>query len=133
MKNPLPRILLFLGFVTISLRAAMGAVYINEIMFHPPGTNKLEQWFELYNSGTKSVSLAGWKVTKGVSFAFPSSATVPAGGYLVVAADGPTFHARHPAVTAYVGGWTGSLGHHLEISDASGKVVNAVEFYADGD
>src|SRR5205085_3602482 len=44
-----------------------------------------------------------------------------------------TFHASHPLISNYTGGWTGKLNHHLELSDASGKVINAVEFYSDGD
>ena len=97
-------------FLTLSLQAASPAIYFNEIMFHPPGTNKLEQWFELYNPTAKSVSLAGWKITKGVAFTFPTSATIAPNGYLVVAADKATFHASHPTVANYTGGWTGSLG-----------------------
>lgn len=133
MKNLFSKLLLLTACVTIPLQAASPTIYINEIMFHPVGTNKLEQWFELYNPTTKNANLAGWKVTRGVGYTFPAGTTIPASGYLVVAADAPTFHAHFPTVSNYVGGWTGSLGHHLEISDASGKVINAVEFYGDGD
>src|SRR5437763_8091150 len=114
MKRIFATVLSLSLFVTFSSQAASPTILINEIMFHTPGTNKLEQWFELYNPAAKSVSLSGWKITKSVSFTFPANAAIAANGYLVVAADGPTFHANYPSVLNYVGGWTGSLGHHLE-------------------
>jgi hypothetical protein len=128
------RLALSLGILAISqARAASPSVYVSEIMYHPPGTNHLEQWFELSNSGSKAVDLTGWSVTKGVRFAFSAGTVIPAGGYLVVAADAATFRASHPDVTNFVAGWSGKLGHVVEISDSTGKAVNSVEFYSDGD
>src|SRR5262245_29711456 len=119
----------FAGFwlyccLAFSLRAASPTIVFNEIMYHPPGTNDLDQWFELYSRGTKPADISGWRISRGVEFTFGTGALIPAGGYLVVAADGPTFHARYPGVNNYVAGWSGNLGHHLELSDASGKVIN---------
>ncbi|MBI1841918.1 MAG: lamin tail domain-containing protein [Verrucomicrobia bacterium] len=108
-------------------------VVLNEVMFHPPGTNVLEQWFELLNTGAGPMDLSGWKTTKGVSFTFPTNTQIAANGYLVVAADGPTFHARHPEVANYVAGWIGTLGHSLDISDAKGQLVTGARFYSEGD
>ncbi len=113
--------------------ASSPSIVINEIMYHPPGTNHLEQWFELQNTGTKAVDLSGWQVTKGVHFQFPTGTIMPAGAFLVVAADAATFQSSHPGVANFVAGWTGKLGHVLEISDNAGKVVDSVEFYSDGD
>src|SRR6266516_2898574 len=62
-------------------------VVINEIMYHPPTTNVLEQWFELYNNRNAPVDLSGWQVNKGVAFTFPTNTVLAAGGYLAVAAD----------------------------------------------
>ena len=70
-------------------------VVINEIMYHPPSTNLLEEWFEIYNPGTNAVDLSGWQVTKGVEFTFPTNTVIGVGGYLVVA--------RVPGMI--VGGW----------------------------
>ncbi len=108
-------------------------VQINEVMFHPPGTNVLEQWFELLNAGTNAVDLSGWSVTKGVDFTFPAPTVLAPGGFLVVAADAGTFAGDHPGVTNVVAGWHGTLGHSLEISDSAGRVVDRVEFYSQGD
>src|SRR5437660_47300 len=64
--------------------SSTGAVLINEVMYHPNSTNVLEEWVELYNPGPTNVSLAGWKITKSLQFAFPTNTTITAGGFLVV-------------------------------------------------
>src|SRR5437660_10088889 len=85
---------------------------INEIMYHPPSTNLLEQWVELYNPGTNAVDLTGWKFVNGVHFSFPSNTVLSAGGYLVVAADLATFQSKFPGVANVVAGWSGPLEGH---------------------
>ena len=108
-------------------------VVINEIMYHPPSTNLLEEWFEIYNPGTNAVDLSGWQVTKGVEFTFPTNTVIGVGGYLVVAADRATFTNHYPTVSNFVAGWIGDLGHSLELSDNLGQVVNSIQFFNDGD
>ena len=112
---------------------AFGGVIVNEIMYHPASTNVLEEWLELYNTGPTNVNLSGWQITKGVAFTFPTNTVLATGGYIVVAADGPTFTSRNPVVANFVAGWSGSLGHLLELSDDAGRVVNSIEFYHEGD
>jgi len=83
------------AFLLLSVFSARSAVIINEIYYHPVTTNLLEEWFELYNPGPTNVNISGWRMTKGVSVAFPTNTTINAGGFLVVAADVPTFSALH--------------------------------------
>ncbi|MDB6039056.1 MAG: hypothetical protein JWM99_2897, partial [Verrucomicrobiales bacterium] len=126
----------FLTFwvVAASVAPTFGAsVVVNEIMYHPPSTNLAEQWIELFNTDTQPMDLSGWKTTKGVQFVVPAGTVLPARGYLVIAADLATFAAKNPGVTNVVGGWSGSLNNSIEISDASGQVINSVDFYSDGD
>ncbi len=116
--------------------ASAQPVVIDEIMYYPPGTNLLEQWFELRNIAVSNIDLSGWRVTKGVSFAFPTNTTLAAGSYLVVAAHGPTFAAQHPTVTNFVAGWTGALsrdGETIKVEDALGSTVAEVSYAAEGD
>ncbi len=124
-------LLVLMLFVLVSVRAQN--VLVTEIMVHPPGTNLLEQWFELQNRGPAAVDLSGWRVTRGVDYLFPSNTVLAAGGYLVVAADRQTFSGLHPTVTNFVGGWESTIGHALELTDRSNRVVHAVEFYDQGD
>src|SRR4051812_45100975 len=100
--------------VLASVSSLYGQPVINEIMYHPASTNLLEDFIEIYNPGTNAVDLTGWKITKGVNFSFPSNTVLAAGGYLVVAADAPTFANKYPTVNNFVGGWTGKLSRSAE-------------------
>ena len=65
-----------------------GQVTFNEILFYPPPAvpeNPAAEWLELYNRGSLEINVNGWRISKGVSFAF-TNVVIPAGGYLVVAA-----------------------------------------------
>ena len=120
--------------VSLASASASDAVpRFNEIFYRPTGTNLLEQWFELYNPGNTPVRLDGWHVGKDVDFTFPQNTILPADGYLVVAADSPAFVNANPGVTNFVAGWTGTLSHSIDLSDASGQTVSAVDFYTEGD
>lgn len=59
-------------------------VIINEIMYKPVTQNDDDQFVELYNQSKKAIDLSGWRFADGISFAFPSGASIPAGGYIVV-------------------------------------------------
>ena len=61
---------------------------INEIMFHPGGVpeDPALEWIELHNPDEAVANVGGWQFSKGVKFTIPPGTTIPAGGYLVVAA-----------------------------------------------
>ncbi len=131
-----------LGFAQ-SLRALP---VINEINFHPqqPGPvtaptgpeDVLEEWVEICNPDGVAADLTGWKLSNAVSFSFPPGTVLPAGGCLVVAANAAAFHAAHPPVSNYVGGWLGQLSNvddAIEMHDATGTTVDKVHYYTDGD
>ena len=125
-----------IGLLFAAAAAHAAPLVISEIMYHPPGTNVLEEWFEVHNPNPAAVDLTGWRVANGVSLAFPDKASVPANGYLVVAADTATFAAKHPAVANFVGGWSGSLGDNgdtIELHDATGTVQAQATFATEGD
>ena len=112
-----------------------GKVLINEIMFNPIGGRPEEEWIELRNVTASPINLAGWRFTRGVDFTFPN-VTIPAAGYLVVAADVATFQAQHPEVTAVVGGWSGRLANsdeNVELETALGESVNSIHYATEGD
>jgi hypothetical protein len=48
------------------------AIIINEIMYHPASDDDNDQYVELYNKGSNSVNVSGWRFTAGISFQFPS-------------------------------------------------------------
>ncbi|MGQ0722533.1 MAG: lamin tail domain-containing protein, partial [Candidatus Eiseniibacteriota bacterium] len=75
---------------------APAQVVINEVLTNPGSDFDGAEFIELHNKGGSSVSIAGWTVG-GTEFAgscagdhlyaFPAGATIPAGGYVVVAKD----------------------------------------------
>jgi hypothetical protein len=110
-------------------------VVISEIMYHPSSERTTEEYIELHNTGTSPVSLSGWSVSSGVSFTFPH-VSIPAGGYLVVAANGPAFAAKYPAVSNVVAGWTGRLSNASDLivlEDSRGVKMDEVKYADDGD
>jgi hypothetical protein len=110
-------------------------ILISEIMYHPSSENVREEYIELFNKGGSAVNLNGWKFSAGVSFTF-SNVSIPAGGYLVVAADLATFTAKYPTVTNVVGNWTGTLNNdaeNIELQDNAGRRVNRVSYGDEGD
>lgn len=110
-------------------------VIISEIMYHPSSENVLEEYIELHNKGAAPVNLAGWRFSAGVQFTFPN-VSIPAAGYLVVAADVVAFSAKYPGVTNVVGNWTGTLGNNgedIDLDDAFGNRVDSVQYADEGD
>ena len=76
-----------------------------------------------------------YSLKKGVKFEFPD-AVIPAGGYVVVAADPAVFRKMHPAVTSVFGPWEGKLGNsgdEIVLEDAEGEKVDAVEYSDQGE
>lgn len=119
-----------------------GQIVINEIMYHPAHNQAgfvpeplAEEYVELHNRGATAVNLAGWRLNRAIEFTLPN-VNLPAGGYLVVAANLATFQAKYPAVANVVGGWTGRLSNsrdEVELEDPSGNRVDLVEYADEGD
>lgn len=113
-----------------------GDVRIHELFYHPPSELDREEWVELANTGAQPIDLSGWRFTEGVRFTFPPGTILAPGGFLVVAADLPSFQALHPGVTNVVGGWDGILsnsGQQLRLVDAAGKAADSVRYADDGE
>ncbi len=116
-----------------SLPALGQPVVFNEIMYHPPSTNLLQQWVEIYNPGPNAADLTGWKLSGDVDFSFASSTVLSAGAYLVIAADRPTFISLHPTIANVVGGWAGILNNSIRLDDNLGQTISNVKFSSEGD
>lgn len=132
------RFVLVTAALAVAVSPAIATPVINEIMFHPGDPEVIgQEWFEIHNPDATPVNAGGWKINKGVKFTFPSGTTIPAGGYLVVAADVTVFQAMHPGFAGQVvGGWTGKLsssGEQIQIDDASGAKVDDVSYADSGD
>src|SRR5213593_2746224 len=97
------RIVLWAGLALTTAEFTFAqSVVINEIMYHPLqpqfGAEPLgEEFIELFNSGSNAVNLTGWRLSKGVDFAFTNVTLAPR-AYLVVSPNIPAFTARYPGV-----------------------------------
>lgn len=121
---------------------AQAEVVINEIMFQPPYAENTpeplgEEYIELHNTdGVNPVSLDGWALDSGVGYAFAGT-VIPAGGFLIVAADPAEFAIKYPAVTAtVVGPWTGRLsnsGEKIRLIDGAGTQIDELTYSDEGD
>jgi len=70
---------------------ARADVIINEVAWMGTETSQYEEWIELKNTGSESVSLAGWKLYKsGGILLFSLSKTIPASGYFLVCRTTPS-------------------------------------------
>src|SRR5690349_9083143 len=108
MKDLYSRLVGFCLLVTTP--AFANSIVINEIMYHPsPGVpeDKRREWIELYNAGTNAVNLTGWRIGRGVDYAFANNTVLQPGAYLVVAANRTAFLGQYPGVANVVGDWTG--------------------------
>ena len=115
-------------------------IVINEIMYHPRSDHGWaedirQEYIELFNLGSATVDLRGWRLSNAVDFVFPEI-TLGAGQYLAVAADVATFSAKYPNVANVVGDWDGKLsnsGETVELVDNEGAVVDSVRYADQGD
>lgn len=111
------------------------AIVINEIMADPPSNQRNGEFIELYNRSASDVNIGGWALDDAVNFTFPAGTSIPAGGYLVVAADAAWLNASYTGVNA-LGNWTGKLansGDRIRLEDANGNLVNQVDYRIGGE
>jgi len=86
-------------------------VIINEIMYAPISGDSNDEYVELHNRGTNTVALGGWAFTDGIDFAVPSGATLPPGGFLVIAKNAAWLTAKYTNLTTLntLGNFSGGL------------------------
>ena len=117
----------------------LGDIVINELMYDPIGGNDDDQYIELFNKGTNTVSLAGWQFISGISFTFPPNVTLAHNAYLVIARNQTNLFAKYPNLTAAntLGNYGGKLSHKGErvalampqlfvVNSSSGLTTNTV-------
>lgn len=94
----------------------MREIVINELMYHPISRANEDEYVELFNRGTNTVSLAGWQLRGGIAFTFPTNAVVGPGGYVVVAENLTNLLAKYPHLTPAntFGNYAGALSDRGE-------------------
>jgi len=115
---------------------------VTEIMYNPAagGTfdNEEYEFLELTNTGPAPLSLAGVKLTDGISYAFAddSSLTLAPGGFIVIVKNRDAFAARHDvdAITLAPGTFTGNLsnaGEKIKLEDRTNGTILEFEYQDD--
>ncbi len=131
-RRGLNRMLASLAFFAMQAVLVQANVVINEIMYHPPSDLEVHDFLELHNTGASTVNLQDWCVG-GIDFCFGAGASIPAGGFIVIAKDAAAFEALYgiPADHVYNGNLSNS-GELLSLRNASSIVVDAVEYSDSG-
>lgn len=99
-----------------------------------PYLERGEEWIELYNRSSEPVDLAGWKLGGGIRYGFPDTASIPSGGYLVIAKDAAALSLKHPSSTI-LGDYSNRLGNGgdlVVLEDPDGNPVDEVRYYDSG-
>lgn len=110
-------------------------IVINEIMADPPSDQRDGEFIELYNRGAAAVNVGGWQLDEAVGYAIPPGTVIPAGGYLVVAANATHLNSCYSGLAA-IGNWSGSLsnsGDRVRLIDANGNLADEVDYRFGGE
>jgi len=86
-------------------------VVINEVMYHPISGDDDDEYLELLNRGTDTVSLDAWRLEGTIRFTFPSGSKLSPGGMVVVAKNRERILENYQGIdpSQVVGGFSGSL------------------------
>jgi phosphatidylserine/phosphatidylglycerophosphate/cardiolipin synthase-like enzyme len=113
--------------------AASNTAVINEVAWMGTTTSYNDEWIELYNASSSSLSLDGWVLeAQDGSPSIPLSGSVSANDYFLLERTSDSTISGVSADQIY----TGSLGNSSEIlylKDASGMVVDEVDSWYAGD
>ena len=128
------RSLLAVPALVILLPAAADAVdsvvVFNEIQYHPADGAVGGEWVELHNQMAIDIDLSGWRMEDGVNLTFAEGTLIPAGGYLVVAAD-PAGLQSAAGITGVLGPFSGQLangGERLQLRDRNGRLMDEIRY-----
>ncbi len=110
-------------------------VLITEIMYHPPAftppglTTPVDgdefEFIEFKNTGTAPVNLYNMRLTTGIDFTFQAGATIPAGGFVVLAKNPAQFALKYPGVPV-----AGQYGPSSSLAN-SGETLTLVDPFGD--
>jgi hypothetical protein len=122
----------------IAIDSSLFDLRITEIHYNPQPLGSTDgdslEFIELKNTGTAKIDLGAVEFTNGISFRFPSDATIGAGKLLVLVSDITTFKKRYPDVEP-AGMYTGKLdngGERITITDSNSGVDITSVSYKDG-
>lgn len=128
-------IVAFVSFLLVPF-VAHADIHITEIAWMGTASSQYSEWFELYNDGSQSVNLAGWKLEQGDgAVIFTMTKSIAADGYLLVERTTASAPDAVPGINDEAGPFGASgfanTGEDLVLKNASGSVVETLS-YASG-
>jgi hypothetical protein len=110
-------------------------VVINEVMANPAGTERTQEWVELYNDGLSAIALGGYALETGGATTVLAAGVLAPGAFALVVPNGfveddgvdpvpapGTIVVRVPALG---GGGLSNDGERLALRDAEGNVISS--------
>ena len=122
------------------IRASSSSLLISEVLYDPLGTEPNEEWIEVFNNSASPMELTDWTISDNLSTDVISpTVTIPAGGYMVIAASSEDFYANYPAFTGAIvfiadgriGNGLGNTGDRLILKDGEGTVIDQMSYGTD--
>ena len=135
--------------------ASSSSLLISEVFYDAPGTDEDEEWIEIYNPTASAIDLSAYKIGdeeeqgKGEGmYQFPSEASIPPGGVIVIALKATGFYALYgfnpdyevtdtdpsvPDMSKYSAWATGKIalsnsGDEVLILDGGDAIVDAMSY-----
>lgn len=119
-------------------KIALSNLIINEIMYNPLGSDAGREWIEIYNDGTNTVNISGWKFyEEGTNHGLTlinGSYILDGGSYVVIADDSSLFLLDYPDFNATLFDSTFSLsntGEYLSIKNSSLAIMDFINYTTD--
>jgi hypothetical protein len=109
-------------------------IYVNELQpsnqdTYPDEGGAFADWVELYNAGSEAVNLEGYyasdSLTNSMKHKLPAGLSVPAGGFLILWADGDTTQ-----IAAHLSFKLSASGEAFLIADPDGAVLDSTSYSA---
>lgn len=108
-------------------------VVITEIMADPADPDS--EYIELYNPDDSAVDVSGWSISDGVDITIQNGTVIPAGGTVLLVADGPAFSGAFGRTLFVADSFSGGLkagGEALTLLRSDGSIADTVDYSAPG-
>jgi hypothetical protein len=122
--------------------SAFADVSFSEIMYDTEGSDTDKEWVEIYNSGSSTISISGWKFNDGANHTLNNPPTnggqgtleIAAGSHVVLAGNASAFLAEYSSYTGTVIDTVMSLANTsdtLSLIDQNGGTVTSYTYSSD--
>ena len=105
-------------------------IIYSEIMYNDLSSSDSLEYFEIYNFGTTTAHIGGYKVTEGIVYEFPAGTTIDAGKYLVIAKDSALVNSvfNITGTHQWVSGGLKNSGEDIAIENTVGDTVAYIDY-----